>query len=150
MNITRFRKDLVLNKRMNSAMQASRGLLRKQCGRSTFMTKRSFIAHFPLSQDRHLSCNCCFKGAVPANVLQTRRFSDKPTPLQSPNSNERESLIDGAPSAEIKQLSDDILNLNTLDMSILVEIIQVHSEKFYRKFYKVNLFPIRPMMSCNF
>ena len=115
--------------------------------RSSFVAKRSFIAHLPLAQERHQSCNHNFEGAVTTNVVQTRYFSDKPTPAQTHNSNERESLIDGTPSAEIKQLSDDILNLNTLDMSILVEIIQVHTANFHGKKYLLNLALVGPMMS---
>ena len=52
-----------------------------------------------------------------------RKFSS--VDPSSTASNERQSLVHGKPSKEVQQLSDDILNLNGIDMHILLEIIQV-------------------------
>ena len=120
---------------MKSATHVRRCFLKQQCTGTSFVTKRSFISLIQIAQERHLSCSHRFEDVKTATFMQRKNFSDGPTQAQPTVTNERESLVHGTPSAEIKQLSDDILNLNTLDMSLLVEIIQVLIEVYLGKIY---------------
>lgn len=64
-----------------------------------------------------------------ASFIQRRQLSDTPAAPVEPRKNvERDSLIHGPVSPEIKQLTEDILNLNVIDFDILIEIVQVPHE----------------------
>lgn len=107
-------------------MNASRIFVQAQCrGSLSFSARRSFITLSHLAKQERSICK-----AESINIVYNyqRKFSstntsEKTSPAQI--SDERQSLVDGEPSKELKQLSDDILNLNWVDMSILLEILQV-------------------------
>ena len=114
---------------MNSVMQVSKSVAKKQCTGS-FAAKRCLITF--TAPQRHISSDYKVKDTKITTLFQRRQFSDSPSPSE-PSSNERDSLINGTPSPEIKQLADDILNLNTIDMTILIEIVQVGAAKLTQK-----------------
>jgi hypothetical protein len=91
-------------------------------GSQSFSARRSLITFSHLAKQNRSICK-----AESINIVYNfqRKFSsnEKTSPAQI--SNERQSLIDGEPSKELKQLSEDILNLNWIDMSILLDILQV-------------------------
>lgn len=97
-------------------MNASRLFLRKQCsGASSVGIKNTFVSVSQIVKQERLICR-----TNSVLVDCQRKFSSAEKP-----SNERKSLVHGEPSKEIKQLSDEILNLNAIDMNILLEILQV-------------------------
>jgi hypothetical protein len=103
-------------------MNASRIFVQAQCRASHFSARRSFITFSHLAKQERSICK-----AESINIAYNfqRKFSSTEKTSPPEISNERQSLIDGEPSKELKQLSEDILNLNWIDMSILLEILQV-------------------------
>ena len=112
---------------MNAAINFGKG----QCSRSTFFSfarQRGFIS---ISKPAKLGESICRKELVKISARNTfRTFSTEGSSAakQAPSAlNERLSLVDGELPNELKQLSDDILNLNAVDMTILLEIVQVQT-----------------------
>ena len=110
-------------------MNAAINFGKKQCSGSaifSFARQRGFIS---LSQSAKLGQSICKTISVQTSACNTfRNFSTEVSPVtkMAPSaSNERLSLVDGELSKELKQLSDDILNLNAVDVTILLEIVQV-------------------------
>ena len=109
-------------------MNAAINFGKKQCSGSTifsFARQRGFIS---LSQPAKLGDS--IYRTKSAKISSHNAFGTFPDwvdgPKQAPSAeNERLSLVNGELSNELKQLSDDILNLNVVDMSILMEIVQV-------------------------
>ena len=113
----------------SGAMNAAINFGKKQCSRSTifsFARQRGFIS---LSQPAKIGEGIYrSKSAKTSAGNAFRSFSteEQTVTKRAPSAeNERLSLVDGELSKELKQLSDDILNLNSVDMTLLLEIVQV-------------------------
>ena len=110
-------------------MNAAINFGKKQCSGSTifsFARQRGFIS---LSQPAKLGDSIY---RTKSDKVSSRNAFGSLTPdwvdgpRQAPSAeNERLSLVNGELSNELKQLTDDILNLNKVDMTILMEIVQV-------------------------
>lgn len=106
---------------MNSALQASKVFVQKQCVRTTFAGKRSFIS-FSHTAQKGVTCNSRIGLANAATGFQQKKFStnEKKNDLVM-----AESLLKGPPSEKVQQLCTDILSLNIVDTHILLNLIQV-------------------------
>jgi hypothetical protein len=110
-------------------MNAAINVGKKQCSGSTifsFARQRCFIS---LSQPAKLREGIYRSKSAKTsahNALRSFSTEEKTVTKRAPSAeNERLSLVDGELSKELKQLSDDILNLNSVDMTLLLEIVQV-------------------------
>jgi hypothetical protein len=109
---------------MNSALQASKVFVQKQCVKTSFAGKRSFIS-FSHAKQKGATCNN--RVGLAAIGFQQKGFS---TNEKKDDLVLAESLLKGPPSEKVQQLCTDILSLNIVDTHILLNLIQVNLALF--------------------